>query len=90
MIAVSERLQQKLEALENGESLEACLSGLEPEERELLFLETTGFTTKTVKVCSLLETAMKEISMEELVAADVSPIDTTLLAQTPIDQPLHA
>jgi spermidine/putrescine transport system substrate-binding protein len=30
------------------------------------------------------DAAMAEISTEELVAADVSPIDTTLLAQTPI------
>lgn len=30
------------------------------------------------------EAAMKEIPMEQLVAADVNPIDTTLLAQTPI------
>jgi spermidine/putrescine transport system substrate-binding protein len=29
--------------------------------------------------------AMQEISMEELAAADVDPIDTTLLVQTPID-----
>lgn len=32
------------------------------------------------------DAAMSEISMEELVAADVDPIDGTLLAQTPIDQ----
>lgn len=32
------------------------------------------------------DAAMKDISMEELVAADVDPIDTILLAQTPIDQ----
>ena len=30
------------------------------------------------------DAAMKEIPMEQLVAADVNPIDTTLLAQTPI------
>ncbi len=35
------------------------------------------------------DAAMKEISMEELVAADVSPIDTTLLAQTPIDSSMR-
>ena len=32
------------------------------------------------------DAAMATISQEELVAADVNPIDTTLLAQTPIDQ----
>ncbi|MFN4157549.1 MAG: PotD/PotF family extracellular solute-binding protein [Gemmobacter sp.] len=35
------------------------------------------------------DAAMAEISMEELVAADVNPIDTTLLAQVPIDNQLR-
>ncbi|THD82401.1 extracellular solute-binding protein [Aliigemmobacter aestuarii] len=35
------------------------------------------------------DAAMAEISAEELVAADVNPIETTLLAQTPIDQAMR-
>lgn len=35
------------------------------------------------------DVSMKEIPMEELVAADVNPIDTTLLAQTPIDNKMR-
>jgi spermidine/putrescine transport system substrate-binding protein len=35
------------------------------------------------------DVAMQEISTEELIAADVNPLDTTLLAQTPIDSSMR-
>ncbi len=48
-----------------------------------------AFCWKTIGYAMSNDAAMAEIPKEELIKADVNPIDTTLLAQTPIDSAMR-